>query len=286
MTTAPIAPTHREHRLSTPAPGGGFLDLIDDPLLGQYIPLPYQPANTSEAEESVDQIVSRWIALVDSSNTLIHFIRSTGRDEAKWLGKAEPETLFYQGATSVVAEPMFRTKLAIMGAESAPPDEIHVSAEAATDVVSPVPDTELLSRLEAMFANAGAETFFDGMDSDFSRSFHSMVRSYGHPAIDAIGRMILSNRLDIEVAGEALRQFGSVDDLRSHRNRLTLLLRILESPDPRLRDSASIGIATMDDPTAIDGIRRAAEQEISPRLRNNLQLVLDQLEETERWRTS
>ena len=297
MTTAITITTDREHQPSTPASTGpGFLHLIDDAFLSQFVPLAYQPANTSEDEESVDQIVrdivggplqggGRWIALVDSS-TLIHFIRSTGPDKAKWLGRAEPETFFHHGATSVAAEPMFRTKLAIMGAASSPPDEIQFSAESATDGVSPAPDAELPSRLEAMFAVAGEETFFDGMDSDFARNFKSMVRSYGHAAIDSIGRMIRSQRLDVEVAGEALRQIGSVDDVRSHRSRLALLLQALESPDPRLRDAASIGIATMDDPTAIEGVRRAEEQESSPQLRHNLQLVLDQLEETRRWRIS
>ena len=261
--------------------------------------LAYQPAITSEDKESTDQMVldivggpshlrSGWVPYhwVDPSTLTIYLIRSTGRDKAKWLGGAEPETFFNQGATSVVAEPMFRTKLIIIRAGSSPPDEFQFSAESATDVVSLTPDAELPSGLEAMFAAAGEETFADGMDSDFSRTLHSIVRRYGSGAINAIGRTIRSERFDVEVAGEAVRQIGSVDDLRSHRSRLALLLRTLESPDPRLRDAASIGIATMDDPTAIEGIRRAVEQESSPQLRHNLQLVLDQLEEPQRWRTS
>jgi len=300
VTTATTTTTTREHQSSTPASTGlGFLHLTDDPVLSQFMPLAYQPAITSEDKESTEQMVldivggpfqgrSRRIAYywVDPSTLTVHLISSTGRDKAKWLGKAEPEIFFSQGATSVAAELVFRTKLTIMGAGSSPPDQFQFSAEAATDVVSPVPDAELPARFEAMFAAAEEETFADGMDSDFSRNLHAIVRRYGRVAIHAMTIMMRSERLNAEVGGEALRQIGSIVDTQSHHSRLALLMGALESPDPRLRDAASIGMANLDDPTAIECIRRVIGQEASPQLRHNLQLVLDQLQVTLRCHTS
>ena len=298
MTTATASTTQLEHQPSTPASTGlGYLHLIDDHFLNQFMPLAYQSAITSEHKESIDQMAlgivggpfqgrSRWIAWVDSSTLTVHLIRSMGRDHAKWLGRVEPNILFNQGVTSIFAEPMPRTKLTIMGAGSSPPAGFQIAAETATVAGPPTPGEGLTSRIEAMFSVASEETFVDGMDSDFSRDLHSIVRSRGRVAIDAITMMMRSERLNVEVGGEALRQIGSIVDTQTHQSRLALLMAGLESPDPRLKDAASLGIATLDDPTAIESITRAIRLETSPRLRQNFQLVLDQLQATLRCRTS
>ena len=134
-----------------------------------------------------------------------------------------------------------------------------------------------VDRLNATFTSAADEVFVDGMDSLFSRKLLSAIRTYGDMTIRAIDRVMQFERANVEVAGEALRQVGSIADPRTHHSRLTLLLRHLESPDPRIRDAASTGIAALDDPAAIPAIRKAFKQEPSPQLRRNLQLVLDQL---------
>lgn len=139
----------------------------------------------------------------------------------------------------------------------------------------------LLDRLTATFVEAVDEVFADGMESVFSRKVLSIIRTHGDVVIRAIDRVIQSERANVEVAGEVLRQVGSIADPRTHHSRLTLLLRKLESPDPRIRDAASIGIAALDDPAAIGSIRRAVERERSPLLKRNLQLVLDQLQATQ-----
>ena len=72
---------------------------------------------------------------------------------------------------------------------------------------------------------------------------------------------------------------------RTRRSRLTVLTSSLKSPDPRLRDAASIGLAALDDPAAIEDLRDAIDQGAFPQLRQNLTLTLDQLQATQ-WPTS
>lgn len=294
MTTATNSPTHREQQPNAPLAEDGVFNLIYDPFLSRYLH-PVYPVITADDSGSADQTViniaggpqarSRWIACYWDPWTLAP-IRSTGREKARW-GNPDPGIIFInQGVTSVAAEPQFRTTFTIFGGGSAPSDEVQLRAESATAVTSPTPASEMLAKLASMFDTAGEETFADGMDSDFSRMLHSIVRTYGSGAINEIGRTICSEGFDVEVAGEALRQIGSVDHLQSRRSRLSLLLSALESPDPRLRDAASIGIATVDDPTAIEGMRSAMERETSLQVGRNLEMVLEQLQATQRWLTS
>lgn len=141
------------------------------------------------------------------------------------------------------------------------------------DILNTAPDDDI----GAIFRDADAEIFHDGMDSDFSRRLRDAIARHGDAAITALEACLLAPGSNIEASEEALRLLGDIEDTRTHGARLALLLRALESPDPRLRDAASIGLATLDDPAAIDGLRRAIEAERSGWLRTNLDLTLSQL---------
>ena len=157
----------------------------------------------------------------------------------------------------------------------------RIIAEGTTVVSNPRLEAYLIDRLRTTFVEAIGEVFADGMDSAFSCKLRLIIRTSGDLAMRVIDRMMQFERVNVEVAGEVLRQVGSIADPRTHHSRLALLLRQLESSDPRIRDAASIGIAAMDDPAVSESIRKAVEQERSPLLRRNLQLVLDQLQATQ-----
>lgn len=84
---------------------------------------------------------------------------------------------------------------------------------------------------------------------------------------------------NVEVVEEALRQIGYMDDEITHRHRLSLLERALESPNSRVRDAASIGLDAMDDPVAIKSLQRAVDCERYEPLRQNLEIVLRRLQD-------
>ena len=143
---------------------------------------------------------------------------------------------------------------------------------------SSAPDPQALrDMLLGLFRDADNETFHDGMDSRFSMRLHHIILDYGVDAVEALGKAL--DGANVEVAGEALRQAGYVEDADTHEARLSLLEGALASPDVSIRDGASIGIEAMDDPAAIDSLRAAAKNEPCAWLRQYLREVLAQLQD-------
>ena len=134
--------------------------------------------------------------------------------------------------------------------------------------------------VEAAFRAACHEAFEDGTESEFSRHLASLVKGHGDWALDAVRRLITSRPIDVEVVSEALRALGEMQDGRTYRRRLRLLLQCLHSPSLWIRDGATIGLAWMDDPTTIPSLRQAAEREQVEEIRRNIEAIIAQLEAT------
>ena len=166
--------------------------------------------------------------------------------------------------------------------------ELQIFAESATDVKSSqqILQANLLAYLRSAFVNATDEVFEDGNESAFSRALIAVIHTYGQMAIRALEQIMQYEQINIEVMAEAVQQFGSIVDRNSHESRLTILVTYLRSSDARLRDAASIGLSDMDDPNAIQAVLDAIMVESSHSLRRNLQLVLNQLEETQQCNNS
>ena len=130
------------------------------------------------------------------------------------------------------------------------------------------------------------ETFHYGMESEFSASLQSIVQKYGSEAVLELGHMLKKGEADPEVAQEALLQLGMIDDGTTHRIRLTVLEESLKADMVEVRDAAGLGIASMDDPSALPSLRHALQRETSIRLRHDLNLVVEQLEQTQQCRDS
>ena len=131
--------------------------------------------------------------------------------------------------------------------------------------------------LRGLFRDADSETFHDGMDSRFSVRLHRIILDYGVDAVEALEGVL--DGANVEVAGEALRQAGYVDDAETHKARLSLLERALASPDVNIRDGASIGMEAMDDPAAVGSLHAAIKNEPCDWLRQYLREVLAQLQD-------
>ena len=139
----------------------------------------------------------------------------------------------------------------------------------------------LASEIKQVFRNAQDEVFADGMDSRLSHALDHAVKLHGTYAVNAIERVIRFDSPNAEIVGETLRQIGWIDDPSSQTDRLRILIKYLDSSDPRIRDAASLGIAALDDPAALPAVRKAMGRERSPMLHRNLELVVEQLQETQ-----
>jgi len=137
---------------------------------------------------------------------------------------------------------------------------------------------KVMDEIKSLFI-AGREEFFeDGMESRFSKGLISAIGKYGELAIDVISDLILGEKVSPEVASEALRWIGYIDDDATYESRLHLLKESLKCSSPRVRDGAGLGLSFMNDPRAIGLLKEAIQKENIKLLRRNMEQVLEQLE--------
>lgn len=148
-------------------------------------------------------------------------------------------------------------------------------------------DKTIEQQFLSLFANACDEVFEDGMDSAFSRGFIALTRKYGDRAFETLADLIIGERVNPEVAAEALRWLGYIENPfpLSYVYRLWLLARALQCSSATVRDGAILGLAAIDDPSAIPYIEKAVEREYFKELREDMLQVVEQLKDTQRKRT-
>ena len=129
-----------------------------------------------------------------------------------------------------------------------------------------------------VFGSAEDQNFEDGMESDFSRELVSLIKKYGDPAMSEVSYLITYDRVDREVAGEALRWLGRIEDPSSYDSRLWVLEQSLSSKSPLVRDGAALGLASLRDANAVQYLRGAVDRESIAELRCDLEEVLEELE--------
>ena len=133
------------------------------------------------------------------------------------------------------------------------------------------------SALDKAFRDGSEEVFEYGMESSFSRTLESLIKSYSNDAVVEVKRILTHTDISLDVKEECLRQLGAIKHSPTSQSRLSLLIDHLWSEQVGVRDCAALGMASMDDPSAIHHIQHAVRIEKSDRLREDLQLVLDQL---------
>lgn len=137
---------------------------------------------------------------------------------------------------------------------------------------------ELSEEIYRLFKASEELNFEDGMETEFSQKLILFINKYGNEAIEIITSIIVYQRVNAEVASEALRWLGNIDHAPSYRFRLWLLERSLNSPKARIRDGAVLGLSFLNDPHAISYLKLAIEQEKCTGLRQDMEQVLVQLE--------
>jgi hypothetical protein len=116
------------------------------------------------------------------------------------------------------------------------------------------------------------------MQSSFARNLFALLKSEGYNALQAAEELIRSPETNKDVAFEATRLLGSVDDPGSHIARRKFFEELLDSTPVHLRHAAASGLAAMDDPAALSAVERATANERNGRLKSYLTLVVDQLQ--------
>ncbi len=140
------------------------------------------------------------------------------------------------------------------------------------------PSSLAVRRVADLLAAAVEETFEDGVESSFSQGLAALFKSHKVATLAAVEAVVLSPDTNVEVAVEAIRLLGELEDLTSRPYRRGLLEKLLASPSARLRHAAASGLAVMDDPESLPALTAAFDREGNRRLRQYFELVVDQLE--------
>ena len=185
---------------------------------------------------------------------------------------SDPEIIESLPAEDVSAE------LQEMGIDPRPPLNLVELAEATSTVRRAQSSSDIEDKIKALFEAAKEEIFEDGMESDFSKGLLRLVEQYGAEAIVALTRLIESENTNAEIAAETLRWVGRLDHPSSYETRLSLLERSLGDDSARVRDAASVALASMDDEHALPALRAAIAREKYAELREDMQQILAQLE--------
>jgi hypothetical protein len=149
----------------------------------------------------------------------------------------------------------------------------------------PVSASEIELETRKVFDVADDEIFEDGFETRFSRDLIALVNEKGRQAVDVIARFALLELVNDETLSEALRWLGRIDHAQSYKKRLWLLESSLEAKSSRVRDAASLGLASLDDPHAIPHLQRAIDREACVELQDDMKEVLAQLEKTRQCRS-
>lgn len=139
--------------------------------------------------------------------------------------------------------------------------------------------------IRGLFEGSKEEVFEEGIENDLSRGLASVIARYGKEAIDVLSQIVNSDAVNEEIAAQTLRLIGRLDHRSSQRDRLLLLEQALNNPSVRVRNAASLSLASLDDPHAIPHLQQAIQRERCVELVEDMEQVLKQLENTRQCRT-
>lgn len=130
-----------------------------------------------------------------------------------------------------------------------------------------------------LFSLANHIALEPGFPNSFSEGLEKVIEEHGNQALKAIQDLILGDQVKSSIAMEALQYVGdaeSVTWLNARRKMLETCLR--ESNSSWVRDGAGLGIASLNDVRSIGAVKEAIQKEPSDALKEDLNLVLYQLQ--------
>ena len=105
---------------------------------------------------------------------------------------------------------------------------------------------------------------------------------HGYYAISVIGDNIFNGKMGRTSASEVLCIMGDLDDVGTHSERLSLLLRALSNESSRIREGAILGLSRMGEPGSMAYLKIAQKNEPYEFLQHYIDQVMHGLERNER----
>ena len=142
-------------------------------------------------------------------------------------------------------------------------------------------EIDIVAEIRNLFSLATFISLEPGMSNSFSEGLEEVIEKYGEFALGEIQNIILNEETASSIALEALKYVGNSDSKVWHDERRAMLETCLKkSRSAWVRDGAGLGLSFLDDPLSIPELEKAIDRESSEALKEDLQLVLDQLQRT------
>ena len=165
-------------------------------------------------------------------------------------------------------------------AATALPNDAEPAPQANTELYRWIQKLEiqLAAECEQFAVEAGRERFADGVDSAFSFAVQSFIAKYSDAAVRSLYRLLASRKLTSVGELELIRALGRSQDESSHGRRFQVLVKVLGSEQPAMRDEAALSLLDLGDVRARQYVQAAAERELVPMLKLDLQATAAQIE--------
>ena len=147
-----------------------------------------------------------------------------------------------------------------------------------TSTTLPVVRPDLQERIASILERAREESFEDGVESQLHRDLTYLIRQHGTEVIETLIKGVQSGSIQAEVASEVLRCIGDTDSNGTRADQLRVLEHGLFAESGYVRYGAAIGLAHLNDPTALRSLRSAAQRETIPAQKHLIEQVIDQLD--------
>ena len=154
-------------------------------------------------------------------------------------------------------------------------------SEEASETIQSRVRIDVLVQFRRLFEGAEEFRFEDGVETEFSKELLRLVGIYGQDALPALTQLIVEEPVCAEVSSEALRWLGRMSDSGTHRARLWLLERSLNSLSPVIRDGAILGLASLGDRSVLRYLQIALNRENNKELRKDIEQVMNQFRSTQ-----
>lgn len=211
--------------------------------------------------------------------------RYIGEDELLWLGPSDYDPLIgSQTADILRALERSRVKFANLISEQDCLAILRSLPEAGSETAVFCTESQrhqvVEDQMKEYFNTFANYHFEDGMDSEFSRGLEQIIRTAGTRIIRDLAAVILNKETSAAVASEVLIVLGRIDDPETAGHRRWCLEGALSSGSARIRYSAAMGLAILDDADAIPALELAIKDEQIEPLRRELEDILADLHQS------
>ena len=119
----------------------------------------------------------------------------------------------------------------------------------------------------------------DGFEDGFTLGLKREIYEQGASILRQFEILASRKSISLSTQIEALKVFGRVDDVKTRAQRLQILMRLLSSSEPAIRDASTVGLGYLEDVGALVALHQAASREIDKDIRDNMIAVARDLSE-------